>query len=333
MDKARAAPQISAVDPFVILNDADVNALARMPALVAVVERCLRAKADGRLVAPPRHSVAFDAGQLVFTIGGIAAGAEGGGIAGFRVYETFPGTGTARAQLVAVWDSGKGNLLGLVVGDALGVLRTGAIGGVAIDRMARPDVRICGLVGAGRQAKSQIMAAVAVRPGLQTIRVYSRNPRNREDFAERMSARLGRTIQPVAAARDAVAGADLVLCATDSGAPAIETQWLARGTHLSTLGPKLVDRHELPRDIGALADLAATDLLAQLNAYPQAHFLAGTPAGDGMLDLCDIVTGRRPGRRSPTDVTLFCSVGLAGTEVAVAEFLLRQSAVEREICR
>jgi ornithine cyclodeaminase len=180
MDKARTAPQIHAMDPFVILNDADVNALARMPALVAVVERCLRAKADGRLVAPPRHSVAFDAGQLVFTIGGIAAGAEGGdGIAGFRVYETFPGMGTARAQLVAVWDSGSGNLLGLVVGDALGVLRTGAIGGIAIDRMARPDARICGIVGSGRQAESQVMAAVAVRPGLQTIRVYSRNPRNR----------------------------------------------------------------------------------------------------------------------------------------------------------
>lgn len=318
------------MDPFVILNDADVTALARMPDIVAVVERCLRAKAQGRLVAPPRHSVAFDTGQLVFTIGGMAAGAEeGGGIAGFRAYETFRGSGAARAQLVAVWDSGSGNLIGLVVGDALGVLRTGAIGGVAIDRMARPDVRTCGIVGSGRQAESQLMAAVALRPGLETIRVYSRNARKREDFAERMSTRLGKTIQPVAAARDAVAGADLVLCATDSGSPVIETQWLARGTHVSTLGPKLADRHELPRDIGAIADVAATDSLAQLNAYPAPHFLAGTPAAEHMLDLADIVAGRAPGRRNATDVTLFCSVGLAGTEVAVADALLRQSAIER----
>lgn len=280
------------MNPFVILNDADVTVLARMPELVAVIERCLQAKAHGRLVAPLRHSVAFDTGQLVFTIGGIAAGDEGGsGIAGFRVYETFRGSEAARAQLVAVWDSSSGDLLGLVVGDALGVLRTGAIGAVAIDRMARLDAQICGIIGSGRQAESQLMAAVAVRPGLETIRVYSRNARNREDFAERMSARLGRTIQPVAAARDAVAGADLVLCATDSGSPVIEMQWLARGTHVSTLGPKLADCHELPRAIGEIADVAATDSRAQFHAYPTPHFLEGTRAGQRMLDLADIVAG------------------------------------------
>jgi len=82
--------------------------------------------------------------------------------------------------------------------------------------------------------------------------------------------------------------------------------------------------HELPRDIGDVADVAATDSPTQLNAYPAPHFLAGTPAGDGMLDLSDIVVGRASGRRSPTDITLFCSVGLAGTEVAVANALLRQ---------
>lgn len=315
------------MDSLPILGDADVQRLAHMPDLIVVIERCLRAKTQGRLVAPPRHSVAFETGQLVFTIGGINAGAdEDAGIAGFRAYETFRGSAPARTQLVAVWDNGTGALRGLVLGEALGVLRTGAIGGVAIDRMARPDVRICGLIGSGRQAESQVMAAVAVRPGLEEIRVYSRNARKREDFAARLSARLGRTIRPVAGARDAVAGADLVLCATDSGSPVIETQWLARGTHVATLGPKQVDHHELPRDIGDLADLAATDSPAQLHAYPAPHVLEGTRAGQHMLDLADIVAGRAAGRRHPTDITLFCSVGLAGTEVAVADALLRRSA-------
>lgn len=330
MDKGRDAPQSSRVDSFVILTDAEVNALARMPDLVAVIVRCLEAKAQGRLVAPPRHSVAFDSGQLVFTIGGIDAGGdERAGIAGFRVYETFRGSGAARAQLVAVWDSVSGDLRGLVIGEALGILRTGAIGGVAIDRMARPDVRICAVIGSGQQAESQVMAAVAVRPGLEEIRIYSRNAGNREGFAARMSARLGRAIRPVATARDAVAGADLVLCATDSGAPVLETHWLARGAHVSTLGPKLADRHELPRDIGDLADVAATDSPAQLQGYSAPYFLEGTRAVTQMLDLADIVAGRAVGRRNPADITLFCSVGLAGTEVAVADALLRRSAVAR----
>jgi ornithine cyclodeaminase len=318
------------MDPFVVLTDAEVSALARMPDLVAVIERCLLAKAEGRLVAPPRHSVAFETGQLVFTIGGIKASAhEGASVAGFRVYETFRGSGTARAQLVAVWDSDSGELRGLVIGDALGVLRTGAIGGVAIDRLARPDVRSCAVIGSGQQAESQLLAAIAVRPGLETIRVYSRNVAKREDFAARMSARLGKTVRPVATARDAVAGADLVLCATDSGTPVLETQWLARGAHVSTLGPKLADRHELPRDIGEVADVAATDSPAQLRAYPAPYFLEGTRAAREMLDLADIVTGRVACRRNAADITLFCSVGLAGTEVAVADALLQQSALER----
>jgi ornithine cyclodeaminase len=48
-----------------------------------------------------------------------------------------------------------------------------------------------------------------------------------------------------------------------------------------------------------------------------------------MLDLADIVTGRVACRRNAADITLFCSVGLAGTEVAVADALLQQSALER----
>lgn len=316
------------MDSFYVLNDAEVNALADMPSLVAAVERCLQAKANGRLVAPPRHSVSFDTGKLVFTIGGIASGeGENEGIAGFRVYETFGGSGVARAQLVAIWDSASGNFMGAIIGDALGILRTGAIGGVAIDRMARPDLRTCAVLGAGRQAEAQLMAAVAVRPGLRAIRVYSRNARNRESFADWMSGRLGITVQPVAAARDAVGDADLVLCATDSGTPVLATEWLAEGAHVSTLGPKLVDHHELPREIGQVADVAATDSLAQLHAYPEPYFLDGTPAGDRMLDLSDIVAGRAAGRRNSTDITLFCSVGLAGTEVAVAELLLRRKRV------
>ena len=283
-----------------------------MPALIAVVERCLRAKADGRLVAPPRHSVAFDAGQLVFTIGGIAAGAEGGGIAGFRVYEhsrerapralSWSPSGTAARATFSGWSSATPSA-------CCGRERSAASPSTAWHgRMSR----ICGLVGAGRQAESQIMAAVAVRPGLQTIRVYSRNPRNREDFAERMSARLGKMIQPVAAARDAVAGADLVLCATDSGAPVIETQWLARGTHLSTLGPKLVDRHELPRDIGEARrsrcdQFAGAAQRLSAGAFPRGH--AGRrrharsvrhrdrpSAGSTQPDGCDALLLGRPGR-------------------------------------
>lgn len=308
-----------------ILYDDDVLALAEMGELVALVENCLRARAAGRLVAPPRHTVAFgDRGKLVFTIGGVDRD-ESPGAAGFRVYETFAGAGRQRAQLVAVWNGASGDLLGLIIGDALGAWRTGALGGVAVKHMARPGASACAVIGSGQQAETQLLAAAAVRP-LACVRVYSRSAANRQAFADRLSSRLGCRIEAVGSTREAVADADIVLCATDSPEPVLETGWLAPGAHVTSVGPKLVDGHELPRDIGKRATFVATDSPEQMRAYPKPHFLAGTPAEAAMRDLAEIVTAGEPRRRA-ADLSLYCSVGLAGTEVAIAEHLLRRAAV------
>ena len=60
----------------------------------------------------------------------------------------------------------------------------------------------------------------------------------------------------------------------------------------------------------------------QVDAYPRPFFLAGTADRERMVELGQIVAGRQPGRTSPDDVTLFCSVGLAGTEVVLADAAL-----------
>lgn len=310
---------------FPVLFDEEVRRLAGMGALIPVVEECLRAKAAGRLTAPPRHAVTFgDHGRLVFTVGGIEAPkgtvADGSAIAGFRAYETFAGPGKERGQVVAVWDSVSGNLLGLVVGEALGPLRTGAIGGVAIRHMARADARICAVIGAGIQAETQLLAAAAVRR-LTSVRVFSRSIENRARFARRMAERLDLPVRPAASARDAVEGAHVVLCATTSARPVFDAAWLAPGAHVTTVGPKIAGSHELPVEIGARAGLIATDSPEQLRAYPGGHFLTGTPGAARMLDLADLVAGGGPDRE-PDGISLFCSTGLAGTEVAVAAHLL-----------
>jgi ornithine cyclodeaminase/alanine dehydrogenase-like protein (mu-crystallin family) len=163
-----------------ILTDADVAARADMRALIALIERALRAKAEGRLVAPPRHRVEFgERGGLVFTVGGVIGD---GDLAGFRAYETFRGPDDNRTQLVAVWNNANAAFKGIVVGDLLGAVRTGAIGGAAIRAMARADARVLALIGSGFQARTQAWAAAAVRP-IAEIRVYSRSDDNRRKFA------------------------------------------------------------------------------------------------------------------------------------------------------
>jgi ornithine cyclodeaminase len=305
-----------------ILTDSDLTQVIDMASAIEAVEAAFRAKAAGSLVAPPRHHVAFPGhGDLVFTIGGTVGGDA---VAGFRVYETFAGDSPYRSQVVAVWDARTGALHGLVLGDRLGELRTGAIGGVAIRYMASPEAQTVAVIGSGAQARTQLEAAAAVRR-LKTVRVHSRSPENRRAFATEMADRLGLVITPVTTAREAVEGADIVLCATTSAVPVIDAAWLSRNAHINTIGPKTRTRHEIGPEIAERAAIIATDSPEQTCAYAEPFFLDGSPAIARMVDLAELVSGKVVARQGGAATTLFCSVGLAGTEVLVAAAALNSA--------
>jgi ornithine cyclodeaminase len=157
-------------------------------------------------------------GALVFTAG---AATQQEKVIGFRVYDTFPHNAGEWEQLVVVYDSNNGSLKGVVVGQAVGRLRTGAIGGVAVNLMARQDAKVVGVIGAGVHARTQLEGAAAVRD-LERVLVYSRTPENREGYAVEMSQKLGVQVVAVDSAEKAVREADIVLCATKSPTPVIQ---------------------------------------------------------------------------------------------------------------
>ncbi|MDS7596844.1 ornithine cyclodeaminase family protein [Agrobacterium tumefaciens] len=304
-----------------ILTDQDLSGGDIMPIAIEAVEAAMRKKALGELVAPPRHHVAFPGkGDLVFTVGGLVGDDA---IAGFRVYDTF--AGNEHSQIVAVWSADTARLEGLVLGEKLGAIRTGAIGGVAIRHLSSEDARTVGIIGSGLQARTQLAAAAAVRR-LSHARVFSRDDTNRHAFATEMKRQLDIDIQPAKTVEDTVADADIVICATSSTTPVIHAQSLKPGVHINTVGPKTVNAHELGKDVAAAASLIATDSPDQIRAYASPFFLAGTLDEQRIRGLSEIVAGQQTGRQSPDEVTLFCSTGLAGTDVAVAAALLRRKA-------
>ena len=292
-----------------VWGDDDVRARLDAATAVEAVRAALRARYAGTVHAPPRVRVALGGGDLVLTAGRLREE----GRYGFRVYDTFAGG----EQLVAVWDEDSGALRAVVHGDELGVRRTGAIGAVALDAAARPGPLRLGILGAGRQAWAQLWAAGAVRE-IREVLVASRRPERAEAFAGRARRQLGLRARAVPAARDAVRGRDAVIVATSSTRPVLEVHWLAPGTHLTTLGPKSVTRHEVPPALADRADVVLTDSPAQLEGYPEPHLFAGRP----VVDLAAVVAGATAARSHDGQVTVFCSVGLAGTEVAVAGALL-----------
>ena len=303
-------------EPYLVLTDTDVAEHLTMPVAVEKMEDAFRELAAGTLVAPPRFRVEAPKGALVFTAGA-ATGSEKA--IGFRVYDTFPSAAsTDQTQLVAVFDADTGRFKGVVIGGAIGAMRTGAIGGVAVKYMAKPGAKILAVIGAGFQARTQLHAAMAVRP-FERVFVSSRTRSSAAAFRDEVIAEFAIPCE-VTDAQTAVRDADVVLCATTSRTPVLETAWLKAGTHINQVGPKGLGHSELPADIVDVATVIATDSLEQTRAYPEPHFVTDESR---FVGLESIVLGEEQGRRSDDDVTLFCSVGLAGTEVVLANHLLK----------
>ncbi|WP_419998786.1 ornithine cyclodeaminase family protein [Streptomyces boninensis] len=292
-----------------VFSDDDVRRLLDPATAVAAVRGALLAHHAGTLHAPPRVFAELRDGPLAFTAGELGDA----GLFGFRAYDLFAGA----EQLVAVWDRNDRTLRAVVAGDELGPRRTGAIGAVALDTAARPGPLRLGLVGAGAQAWAQLWASTAVRE-LPDVAVYARRADRAAAFAERARAELGLpSVRAVATAEAAVRDRDAVILATSSGTPVIDADWVAPGTHVTALGPKTRDQHELPDGLAERAGVVFTDSRAQSAAFGE-PFLDP----DRMVELGALLAGAAPGRSGAEEITLFSSVGLAGTEVALAAALL-----------
>jgi len=305
-------------DNYPILGDSDVAGL-EMSRAVACMEDAFRLHAEGKLVAPARIAADLgEAGNLVYTCGGSTEGAQ---VSGFRFYDMKHLNSPNRSELNAVFSSEDGRLLGLVVGPRLGQMRTGAIGGVAMKYLSRTDSKVLGMVGAGRQARTQLPAALAVR-NFETVRVFSRTAERRDSFVAEMTKELNIEIEPVDSAEAAVGDADVVLCTTASKEPVIRVDWLKPGAHINNVGPKFKDGQEVGMDVVERAGLLTTDTFAQMETFGDNFILHDTPYWNKVVELSAIVSGNRPGRQSDEEITLFHSLGLAGTEVLLASELL-----------
>lgn len=298
-----------------ILTDEHVNQRVSMRDAVDAIEGALARKGRDNFVTPPRHYVGTKTGALVFTIGGDA---EEGAV-GFRVYGIFRGA-RREDQLVVVYDAASGRLRGIVSGERVGSMRTGALGGVAIRYASREDSKVLALIGSGVQARTQLEAAVVVRD-LSEARVFSRKPENRDAFASEMSDALSLNITSVDSPEAAIDGADIVIVATGSPTPVFDGALIQPGMHVTTIRLGATS-HELDASVGERASAIFSDSMEQVRNYPNGFFL---PARlEGMTDLSDHVARGESIRSSPNDITLYCSAGLAGTEVIVADLALRK---------
>lgn len=199
-------------------------------------------------------------------------------------------------------------------------LRTAAASAVSVRHLARYDAATLAILGSGVQARSHLAALPLVRE-FREIRAWSPTPSHLVEFAQH-------PVRAAASAEEAVRGADVVLIATSSVTPAIDSQWVADGAHVIAIGacrpsqreidPALVARAALFTDSRAAILKESGDVIQSIR-----EGLFGEDHVRG--EIGEVINGTSPGRRSPQDVTLYKSLGLAIEDLAAANLVYRRA--------
>jgi ornithine cyclodeaminase len=305
-----------------VVSQAEVPRLLPMKECIDVMARAFAALARGEASLPQRQIVWLP--DRSGALGLMPAQSSGLGALGVKAVTFFPsneGTSLDSHQgAVLLFESGRGRLLAVIDATSVTAVRTAAVSGLATRLLAREGAGDLALVGSGVQARTHLEAMRLVRT-IRRVRVASQSLERARSFAEREGARNGIAITPCATVREAVEGADIVCTVTSSREPVVLGDWLTPGAHVNAVGSSVASAREL--------DAAA---VAKSRFFVDRREAALTEAGDFLLakkegavddghiaaDLAELVVGSAPGRRSPEEITVFKSVGLAIEDVAAA---------------
>jgi alanine dehydrogenase len=236
--------------------------------------------------------------------------------------------------LVLLFSNETGEPLMIFPDGVMQRMRVAGASALGAKYMAREDARRVALIGSGWQAGAQAMAISAVRD-VEKICVYSTTRQNREKFCEEMAPQIGVDMQPVETAREAVEGADIVLCATNTQSNVLFQDWLRPGMHISTIRDNEIELAAI-KSADAVAmhfstsmdfdhyisthGLVIGDQEKEAGNAPEMAYLRDAPT------LPDLITGKARGRSSDQDVTCFLNYhGLAIQFAAVGAVLYERA--------
>ena len=205
-------------------------------------------------------------------------------------------------------------------------MRTGAASAVASKYLARPNPRVIGIIGAGNQARTQMLAMITQFGNFDEVRIFDMYPEKTKslvrEFRRKYKDKVGK-IKGVQTAKDAVVDSDIVITATSSRGPIVMDEWVRPGTHFSCIGADAPGKQEMDPRILKRAHLVIDD-------WEQASHSGeiNVPLSKGELTKDDvnaeighIVAGLKPGRSNDQEITVFCSTGLAIQDCLTAKIV------------
>ncbi|MDO9639546.1 MAG: ornithine cyclodeaminase family protein [Pseudotabrizicola sp.] len=249
-----------------------------------------------------------------------------GGQLGVKAGGYFPGNAARgiinHQSTVFLFDPETGRPTAMVGGGLLTALRTAAAAAISIDRLARRDAKVLGMVGAGHQAGFQLRAAARVR-GFERVIGWNLHPEMLDRLGA-IAAELGVPFEAVPLAR--MVEADVIVTITSSPAASLLSAHVSPGTHLACMGTDTKGKQEVEPALLGRASVF-TDEIAQAVSIGEAQHAvaAGLLDATAITPLGDVITGAHPGRRTEDEITLFDGTGVGLQDLAVAAMAVRRA--------
>ena len=310
-------------DPLLMLAATDVRELLDPASCIAAVERAFRLLGEGRAQPPAVCGLHVDGGTFHVKAAVLEDGAGKRSFA-CKVNANFPGNpqqcGLPTVQgAVLLMDAASGEPRALLDSGAITALRTAAATAVAARWLARPESTTATLVGCGVQGRAHLVFLAAALPQLRCVRLHDASePALRATIAE--ASALGLATETVSDLAAACRTSDVCVTCTPSRQPLLDAGDVAPGAFVAGVGADNEEKQELAPALLARSTVVV-DVLAQCERMGDLHHALAAGAlrrEDVHAELGEIVAGKKPGRRSPDEVIVFDSTGMALQDVAAA---------------
>jgi alanine dehydrogenase len=304
-----------------LLSRTDVRTLLDMESCITAVEAAFQAQADGATIPSGVLGTHVPEGGFHVKAAGLTRDRA---YYAAKINANFPGNlarhGLPSIQgVLALFDASKGVLLALIDSMEITTLRTAAATAVAAKHLARADARTVAILGCGVQGRSQLRALARVR-SIERVFAWDGSPSAADSYSREMGAELECDVIATDDYHRVVARCDVIITCTASHLPLLGADDVSPGTFVAGVGADSENKHELAPELLARSTLVV-DVLDQCARIGDLHHAldAGAMRRDQVhAELADVVSGRRPGRRSADEVTVFDSTGTALEDVAAA---------------
>lgn len=296
-------------------SEAEVRARLSMPALIDAMQQALVEFSAGRVQQPVRTVLQYGDERAFFGLMPTYVAslpALGAKLVTVCAGNAKLGLGTHQAIIIML-DPRTGVAEAILDGRYITEARTAAVSAVSARLLARNDAQVLGILGSGVQAHSHVEALNVVRK-FREVRAWSPNAERLRQFA----AETGALVMPNAEA--VVRGADVVVAATASPTPVIQSEWISDGTHVIAVGACIPSQRELDPALVQRSRLIVDSRAAALKEA--GDVVIGIAEGRWTADHIAAELGELPTRDNDREITVFKSLGLAVEDIFAAHLVL-----------